>query len=150
MAAPSTTSRAPRALPVCELEYELPGELIAQTPAEPRDSARLLVYERATGAVRHRRFRDLAAELRDDDLVVANDTRVLPVRLHLRRASGGAAELLLLEPLEDGSWEALARPYRRLRAGETLVGDALKARVRERLGEGRVVVALEAQGTLET
>ena len=80
-----------------ELDYELPAGLIAQKPAEPRDSARLLVYERATGAIRHRPFADLPGELRPDDLVVVNDTRVLPVRVHARRATGGAVEVLLLE-----------------------------------------------------
>jgi S-adenosylmethionine:tRNA ribosyltransferase-isomerase len=132
-----------------DFDYDLPAELIAQTPAEPRDSARLLVYERATGAVRQRGFRDLADELHDDDLVVANDTRVLPVRLRLRRASGGAAELLLLEPRGGGAWEALARPYRRLRSGELLEGAGLRVRVEERLGEGRVVASLEVEGSLE-
>ena len=103
------------------LDYRLPPELIAQHAAEPRDSARLLVYDRRDGAVRHRRFRDLPAELDPADLIVVNDTRVLPVRVRARRESGGAAEVLLLEPRGDaGDWEALVRPYRRLRIGETL------------------------------
>ena len=81
-----------------ELDYRLPAGLIAQHPAEPRDSARLLVYERGSGAVRHRRFHDLPDELAEGDLLVVNDTRVLPVRVRARRASGGAVEVLLLEP----------------------------------------------------
>ena len=93
-----------------DLDYDLPPALIAQTPAEPRDSARLLVYDRASGAIRHRHFRDLLDELRPDDLVVLNDTRVLPVRLRAHRATGGAVEVLLLEPEGDGRWQALARP----------------------------------------
>ena len=108
-----------------DLDYDLPPALIAQTPAEPRDSARLLVYDRATGAIRHRHFRDLLDELRDDDLVVLNDTRVLPVRVRARRASGGAVEVLLLEPEPEGRWQALARPARRLRDGETLTAGEL-------------------------
>ncbi|MDQ3992224.1 MAG: S-adenosylmethionine:tRNA ribosyltransferase-isomerase [Actinomycetota bacterium] len=93
-----------------ELDYELPPELIAQRPADRRDESRLLVYERASGAVRHRRFLELPHELNHGELVVVNDTRVVPGRIRGRRASGGDAEVLLLEPLpERGEWEALAR-----------------------------------------
>jgi S-adenosylmethionine:tRNA ribosyltransferase-isomerase len=116
-----------------ELDYELPPELIAQRPAELRDDSRLLVYERSTGAVRQRRFRELPEELAGE-LVVVNDTRVVPARLKLRRDTGGAAEVLLLEQLDgDGTWEGLARPSRRLRAGERLGPVELL----EPLGEGR-------------
>jgi S-adenosylmethionine:tRNA ribosyltransferase-isomerase len=102
-----------------ELDYELPPELIAQRPVEPRDASRLLVYRRAGGGIEHRRFADLPEAL-GEALAVVNDTRVLPARLPLRRASGGAAEALLLERGGDGVWEALVRPSRRLRAGERL------------------------------
>jgi S-adenosylmethionine:tRNA ribosyltransferase-isomerase len=102
------------------LNYDLPAELIAQTAVEPRDASRLLVYERSTGAVRHLRFRDLENEA-EGAVVVVNDTRVVPARMRLRRASGGETEILLVEQLEeDGVWEALARPSRRLRPGERL------------------------------
>ena len=131
------------------LEYELPDELIAQRAAEPRDSARLLVYERATGETRHRVFRDLPDQLDPSDLVVVNDTRVLPVRIRARRATGGAAEVLLLEPDPAGGWEALVRPYRRLRVGERLESGALAITIAERLGEGRARVQLESGGPLE-
>lgn len=115
-----------------ELEYELPPELIAQHPAERRDQSRLLVYDRDTGDVRHRRFFELPEEL-SGELVVVNDTRVVPARLRLRRETGGEAEVLLVEPLGDGLWEGLARPSRRLRAGERLGPVELL----EPLGEGR-------------
>jgi S-adenosylmethionine:tRNA ribosyltransferase-isomerase len=129
-----------------ELDYELPPELIAQRPAERRDASRLLVHERATGAVRHRRFADLPREL-DGHLVVVNDTRVVPARLRLRRGSGGEAEVLLLERLAgDGLWEALARPSRRLRPGERLGPVELV----EPLGEGRWRVRLEGEPGGET
>jgi S-adenosylmethionine:tRNA ribosyltransferase-isomerase len=116
-----------------ELEYELPPELIAQRPPERRDESRLLVHERASGDVRHRRFSELPDELAGD-LVVVNETRVIPARLRLQRASGGEAEVLLLERVgPDGVWEALARPSRRLRPGDRLGPVELL----ESLGEGR-------------
>ena len=81
-----------------ELEYTLPPELIAQHPAQRRDGSRLLVYERSSGDVRHRFFWEFPDALRGE-LVVVNDTRVVPARLRLRRSTGGEAEVLLLEPL---------------------------------------------------
>ena len=122
-----------------ELEYSLPEELIAQHPAERRDESRLLVYERQTGEVRHRRFRELPEEL-SGELVVVNDTRVVPARLRLERPGGGAAEVLLLEQLNGaGEWEGLARPTRRLRPGQRLGAVELI----EHLGEGRWRLRLE-------
>jgi S-adenosylmethionine:tRNA ribosyltransferase-isomerase len=122
-----------------ELEYSLPEELIAQHPAERRDESRLLVYERQTGGVRHRRFRELPEELRGE-LVVVNDTRVVPARLRLERPAGGAAEVLLLERLNGaGEWEGLARPTRKLRPGQRLGPVELL----EHLGEGRWRLRLE-------
>ena len=122
-----------------ELEYALPQELIAQHPAERRDESRLLVYERQTGDVRHRRFRELPEEL-SGELVVVNDTRVVPARLRLERPGGGAAEVLLLEQLNGaGEWEGLARPTRKLRAGQRLGPVELV----EHLGEGRWRLRLE-------
>jgi S-adenosylmethionine:tRNA ribosyltransferase-isomerase len=123
-----------------ELDYDLPAELIAQHPPGRRDASRLLVYERTTGVVRHRTFVDLPDEL-DDELVVVNDTKVVPARLHLRRETGGKAEVLLLEPLGDGVWEALARPSRRLRVGERLGPVELL----EPLGAGRWRVLLDGE-----
>jgi S-adenosylmethionine:tRNA ribosyltransferase-isomerase len=124
-----------------ELEYSLPQELIAQHPAERRDESRLLVYERASGDVRHRRFHELPAEL-SGELVVVNDTRVVPARLHLQRPTGGEAEVLLLEPLnEAGEWEALARPTKRLRAGQRLGPVELI----EHLGDGRWRLRLKGE-----
>jgi S-adenosylmethionine:tRNA ribosyltransferase-isomerase len=116
-----------------ELEYSLPPELIAQHPAQRRDGSRLLVYERSTGDVRHRLFWEIPDELRGE-LVVVNDTRVVPARLRLKRPTGGDAEVLLLEPLDAaGEWEGLARPTRKLRPGQRLGPVELI----EHLGEGR-------------
>jgi len=123
------------------LDYELPEELVAQRPAEPRDSSRLLVYERASGEVRQRRFHELPEELTRDELVVVNDSRVIPARLRLRRPGGGAAEVLLLEPAEDGLWEALARPSARLRGGMRLGAVELV----EPRGGGRWLVRLHGE-----
>ena len=116
-----------------ELDYELPPELIAQRPLERRDESRLLVFDRVTGAVEHRQFRDLPSQLVPESLVVVNDTRVLPARLLLERPTGGRTEVLLLERVEGDVWEALARPSRRLRAGMTIGPVELL----ESLGEGR-------------
>ena len=116
-----------------ELEYSLPPELIAQHPAQRRDGSRLLVYDRSTGDVRQRFFWELPDELRGE-LVVVNDTRVVPARLRFKRPTGGDAEVLLLEPLDAaGEWEGLARPTRKLRPGQRLGPVELI----EHLGEGR-------------
>jgi len=123
-----------------ELDYDLPPELIAQHPVEPRDESRLLVYDRASGAIRHRSFRALPEES-GDALVVVNDTRVLPARLRLERPGGGDAEVLLLEPLGGGEWEGLARPTRRLRPGQRLGPVELL----EHLGEGRWRLRLDGE-----
>jgi S-adenosylmethionine:tRNA ribosyltransferase-isomerase len=123
---------------VSELDYELPQELIAQHPAERRDASRLLVYERSTGAVRHRRFMELPDEVPSETLVVINDTRVLPARIRIERPRG---EVLLLEQVGDGVWEALARPTRRLRAGRRYGAVELV----EHLGAGRWLVRLDGE-----
>ncbi len=109
-----------------ELRYELPPELIATEPCAPRDAARLLVLDRASGALAHRAFRDLPEYLRPGDCLVVNDTRVLPARLFLRRESGGRVEgLFLRETLPSAAaaanqWQILLKPAGRLRAGELL------------------------------
>jgi S-adenosylmethionine:tRNA ribosyltransferase-isomerase len=132
-----------------ELDYDLPAELIAQHPAARRDASRLLVAERATGAVRHRTFSELPEEV-GGYLTVVNDTRVVPARLHLRRETGGAVEVLLVEPLGDRIWEALARPSRRLRPGERLepsdtVSLGSSVELLEALGGGLWRVRVEGQ-----
>ncbi|MFM8268438.1 MAG: tRNA preQ1(34) S-adenosylmethionine ribosyltransferase-isomerase QueA [Ilumatobacteraceae bacterium] len=114
-----------------EFDYPLADESIATVPAEPRDAARLLV-DRGSQPPSHLRVRDLPGELREGDLLVVNDTRVIPARLMVRRASGGAVEVLLLEPLDADQrvWECLVRPARKLREGEDLHhGDEVVARV---------------------
>src|SRR5215208_4184913 len=125
-----------------ELDYHLPPELVAQRPAARRDHSRLLVHERASGSTRHRRFNELPQELPQATLVVVNDTRVLPGRLRLERPGGGAAEVLLLERLGDnGTWEGLARPSRKLKPGQRLGPVELL----EPLGEGRWRLRLDGE-----
>jgi S-adenosylmethionine:tRNA ribosyltransferase-isomerase len=126
---------------LAELDYDLPPELIAQHPPKRRGDSRLLVYDRGSGEVRHRGFADLPDELAGG-LVVVNDTRVVPARLRLRRPTGGDAEVLLVERTgENGVWEGLARPSRRLRPGERLGPVELL----EHLGEGRWLVRLDGE-----
>ena len=138
----------PPRLRVDEFDYELPPEAIAQTPAEPRDASRLLVLDRSRpDAIRHATFRDVGEFLRPGDLLVVNDSRVIPARLPASRDGGGAAEVLLLRPLDDDPhrrWEALVRPSRRLPDGSSLIlrsGDRLE--VGERLGAGTRAVRFD-------
>ena len=104
-----------------DFDYDLPPELIAQTPVEPRDASRLMVLDRATGRTEHRRFTDVLEYLHPGDLMVFNQSRVIPARLFgTRDDNGGRVEFLLLRREADGVWEAMARPGRRLRPGTTV------------------------------
>jgi S-adenosylmethionine:tRNA ribosyltransferase-isomerase len=125
------------AMDIAALDYELPSELIAQQPAARRDASRLLVYERATGAVRHRSFAGLPEELHGE-LVVLNDTRVVPARIPIDSPRG---EVLLLERIEGDLWEGLARPTRRLEPGRRYGPVELV----EHLGEGRWRLRLDGE-----
>ena len=133
-----------------DFDYALPRRLIAQAPARTRDSARLLVLDRATGRVTHRVFTDLPGLLRPTDVLVVNDTKVLPVRLRGRRATGGQVEVLLLRPQTNGAWEALLRPGRRVRSGTHLVFSphVLEGTVGPRTSSGTWVIALRHRGDL--
>ena len=102
-----------------DFDYTLPPELIAQTPIEPRDRSRLLVLNRKDNTIEHRQFFEITDYLREGDVMVFNNTRVLPARLKGKRAgSGGKVEILLLRRLEEGVWEAMVKPARRLQIGE--------------------------------
>ena len=137
----------PSPILLADYDYDLPPDRIAQRPVEPRDSSRLLVLHREDGRITHRIFREIGEELRAGDLLVINDTRVLPARLRGRRETDGQAELLLLSRQDAGRWEALARPARRLRPGTvvhllTAAGEesGIDLRVIERRDAGHVVV----------
>ncbi len=113
-----------------DFDYELPPELIAQHPIEPRDHSRLMVVNRANGAIEHRCFAEITTYLRDGDCLIFNESRVIPARLRGKRVpSGGRVELLLLRRLEEGVWEALVKPARRLPAGASIAitGDGATA-----------------------
>ena len=139
---------------ISDFDYDLPQELIAQTPLEPRDSSRLLVIERATGLLTHRRFREIGDYLRPGDLLIANQSRVIPARLLGKRAeSGGNVEVLLLVERPDlglDTWETLVRPGRRLREGALILfGNAdgqtlLQAEIRQRTEAGGRIVHFTA------
>jgi len=137
---------------LCDFEYDLPAELIAQAPMRPRDYSRLLVLHRKSGAIEHRRFGDLTDYLRPGDVAIFNDTRVFPARLRGRREpSGAAVEALLLREVEAGVWEALVRPGRRVRLGDELSfgGGELRARVLARTPSGGRLLRLSADEDVE-
>ena len=126
-----------------DFDYDLPTELIAQHPLNERDAARMLVVDPNTDELLHARVRDLPRYLNPGDVIVLNDSRVLPARLLGRRADGGEAEVLLLRPVDGGShrWEALIRPARRLDPGSRIqfTGSSLAVAVDERDGETAVI-----------
>lgn len=135
-----------------DFDYELPQELIAQTPAERRDGSRLLCYNRSTGQIAHRHFRDVVEYLDERDVLVINETKVIPARLIGKREdSGGAMEFLLLRRLEDGSWETLVKPGKRAKTGARFVfGDGqLRAEVLGSLEGGARQVRFEHEGIFE-
>ena len=138
-----------------DFDYNLSPHLIAQTPVEPRDSSRLLVLHRDNGHMEHRRFDELGDYLREGDVLVFNDSRVVPARLHgVREDTGGKVELLLLSRLQPGVWRALGKPARRLRPGSyfRMDGDshiALRIEVLEASEDGVRTVALSSEEALE-
>lgn len=140
---------------VDDFDYKLPQELIAQAPLARRDASRLLVLDRSTGGLRHASFRELPGLLDPGDLLVANNSRVIPARLVARKLeTGGRVELLMLRDEGDRIWTALAKPARRLRVGGELVVEPLagmsapplRARVVERREEGEIRVAFAGAG----
>ena len=133
-----------------DFDYELPEELIAQTPIKSRDRSRLMVLDKLTGDIKHEHFHDIIEELHEGDVLVLNDTKVIPARLIGTKVSTGAViELLLLKELGEDIWECLSRPAKRLKVG-TIVSfhDKLKAEVIEKLDEGIVRVKLIYSGIL--
>ena len=128
--------------------FDLPEELIAQTPLERRDASRLLTLDKTTGAVAHHHFYELPQFLRPNDCLVLNDSRVLPARLLGHRSTGGAVEVLLLRDLGDGKWECLTRPGRKTQPGTALsFGDGeLTATVVDAIADGNKIVQFHYDG----
>lgn len=134
-----------------EFDYDLPKELIAQTPLEDRSSSRLLVLNKNNGKVKHEHFYNIVNYLKKSDVLVLNDTKVIPARLiGVKEETGAVIELLLLKDIGNDTWECLSRPAKRLKVG-TIVsfGDGmLKATVTKKLDEGMVQVKLSYDGIL--
>ena len=128
--------------------YDLPEELIAQTPLQRRDSSRLMVLDRKTGEVSHKHFYEIIDYLNPGDCLVMNDSRVLPARLLGSRPTGGAVELLLLRDLGDKKWECLAKPGRKLQVGQQVIfgGGELTATVTEVKEDGNRIVEFHYEG----
>lgn len=136
-----------------DFDYHLPADRIAQEPLEDRAESRLLVLERATGAVRHQHFSDVARLIPPGDVLVLNTSRVIPARLHGRREAGAPAEILLVRELRDGTWLAMGHPGGKLKPGRRVTfGDDSAVEIVERLGGGlrrvRFVGTLDARTTL--
>ena len=130
--------------------YDLPEELIAQTPAQPRDSSRLLVYDRATGETQDRIFRDITQFLRAGDVLVVNNTKVLPARMFAYTENGGKVEVLLLRRLDIDRWEVLVKPGKKARPGADLVvSEELSLTVEDRTPTGERIVKFRFDGVFE-
>ena len=131
--------------------YDLPEERIAQTPVEPRDHSRLMVIHRDTDQIEHKHFYDVLDYLNPGDVLVINDTRVIPARLYGERPTGGACEVLLLRQLAPKKWETLVKPGKKLKPGAEIVfGDGrLRGRVLETTDVGGRIVEFECEGTFE-
>ncbi|MCX6345563.1 MAG: tRNA preQ1(34) S-adenosylmethionine ribosyltransferase-isomerase QueA, partial [Armatimonadetes bacterium] len=129
-----------------DFSYALPEELIAQEPLAERDQSRLLVVDRKTQAIEHKKFSDMLDYLNDDDLMVFNNTRVVATRIHGIKETGGNVEALLMKRIAPGLWEAMVKPGRRVQVGTKLIFDcALRADVVERTVEGGRILRLEAE-----
>ena len=131
--------------------YDLPEERIAQTPVEPRDHSRLMVLHRDTDQIEHKHFYDVIDYLNPGDVLVINETRVIPARLFGERAGGGACEVLLLRQLGPKRWETLVKPGKKLKPGAeiTFGGGRLRARIAETTDVGGRIVDFDCDGTFE-
>jgi S-adenosylmethionine:tRNA ribosyltransferase-isomerase len=135
---------------ISDFDYELPEKLIAQEPLEKREGSRMLVVNRVTGELRDENFTGLPGFLRAGDVLVLNNTRVFPARLFGTSETGAKIEIFLVRETENGTWETLARPARRLKPGKRIIfGEKLAAEVLDKTEDGKVIVRFEAQGELD-
>lgn len=134
-----------------DFSYDLPKELIAQHPAQPRDHARLMLYDKETGAVAHKHFYDLVDELHEGDVLVFNDSRVIPARLYGKKVpTGGKVEVLLLTPVGEDTWEVLVKPGKKALPGTTIeFPEGLTADVLDRTDFGGRVVKFHYDGVFD-
>ncbi|MBE5735781.1 MAG: tRNA preQ1(34) S-adenosylmethionine ribosyltransferase-isomerase QueA [Clostridiales bacterium] len=130
--------------------YDLPEELIAQTPAEPRDSSRLLVCHKDSGAIDHRVFSDIVEYFNAGDVLVVNNTKVLPARLYGKKSTGANIETLLLKRIDINTWECLAKPGKRLKVGTEIVySDKLKGEIVSDTDFGGKIIKFHYEGVFE-
>ena len=130
--------------------YHLPEERIAQTPAEPRDSSRLLVYNRADKSIQDKVFSDIADELQAGDLLVVNNTKVIPARIYAKTQHGGAVEVLLLKRYDKNTWEVLMRPGKKGKIGaQLIVSNELSLTVKDITDSGERIVEFAYEGVFE-
>jgi len=141
-----------------QFDYLLPAELIAQTPMEPRDHSRLMVLHQGNGSIEHRHFFEIVDFLKPGDVLVLNDSRVIPARLRGQREGGGKAEILLLRRLDPGIWEALVRPAKKVKVGEKIeviseehgpLGNSASVEVLERGEQGLRIIHFAEEALLE-
>lgn len=130
--------------------YDLPEELIAQTPIEPRDCSRLLVYNRQSKQIEHKIFKDILGYLKKGDVLVVNDTKVLPARMYAHTQNGGLVEILLLKRIDINTWEVLCKPGKKCTVGKRLtVSDELALEVLSITQSGERIVKFEYEGVFE-
>ncbi len=133
-------------LKLSDFYYELPKELIAKYPVEPRDACRLMVLDRKTQKIEHRIFRDIIDYLHEGDLLVLNDTKVIPARLQGKKETGAKIEVFLLRPITENRWEVLIKNIKRLKPGQKIIfGEDFSAKLVEKFEEGKALVEFEGK-----
>lgn len=134
-----------------DFDYDLPEELIAQTPAEKRDNSRLMVLDRSKGTIEDRRFHDITEYLRPGDLLVMNNTKVLPARIFgHKKETGGKIELLLLKRLDDTRWETMVKPGKKAKPGTVIsFGDNLEGTIERTIDDGLRIIDFDYEGVFE-
>ena len=135
---------------ISDFDYDLPEALIAQEPSAKRDASQMLVVDRSAGSIGDGQFSDLAQHLREDDVLVLNNTKVFPARLFGQTETLANVEIFLVKEVTQRVWEVLARPAKRLKTGKSLrFSNDLAAHVIKRTSEGKVIIQFEADGDFD-